>query len=107
MSRRTNPIIFRIPHSYTQKFKYIEKKPLESHLQVHKRLETEEFIKQFFNNYGLLVHDLRLCFFNNKLDVFVSYFSSVKTDSILVAEIDKYRKYKLSRKIRRGKKNIL
>ena len=107
MSRRTNPIIFRVPHSYTQKFKYIEKKPLESHLQVHKKLETENFVKQFFNNYGLLVHDLRLCFFNNKLDVFVSYFSSIKTDSILVNEINEHRKYKVSKKVKRNKKRQL
>lgn len=107
MSRKTNPIIFRIPHSYTQKFKSIEKKPLESHLQVHKKLETEHFIKQFFANYGLLIHDLRLCFFNNKLDVFVSYFSSIKADSVIIDEINEHQKYKFSKKIKRNKKRLL
>ena len=86
MSKTTNPIIFRVSYSYTQKFKYIEKKPLESNINVYKKLEIKQFIKQFFNNYGLLIHDLRLCFFDNKLEIFTSYFSSIKTDLILKTE---------------------
>nr|QDA21766.1 ribosomal protein S3 [Proschkinia sp. SZCZR1824] len=106
MSRKINPIILRIPHNYIQKFKYIEKKPLESNLHVYKELETEQYIKNFFSNNGLSIHDLRLCFFNNRLDIFISYYSSTKIDSVLVTEINDLREYKISKNFKQDKNKI-
>jgi len=89
MGKKTNPTILRLNKTSIQKSKYLEKKSSESSLQNFRSHEIEKFIKQFFMNHGFMIHDLKLCFFNNKLGIFISYFSTLKTDSILVDEINK------------------
>nr|YP_009167299.1 ribosomal protein S3 [Fistulifera solaris]ALG35767.1 ribosomal protein S3 [Fistulifera solaris] len=94
MGRKANPIILRIDKTYASKAKYIEKKSLESPIYNFKNIEIENFIKQFFNSYGLSVHDLKLSFFNSTLYIFVSYFSTLKANSIIKNVIHEDRKIK-------------
>lgn len=94
MGRKANPIILRIDKTYASKAKYIEKKSLESSTYTFKNIEIENFIKQFLNLYGLSVHDLKLSFFNSTLYIFVSYFSTLKTNHIIKNVIHEERKIK-------------
>lgn len=94
MGRKTNPIILRVDKTYASKAKYVEKKSLESPIYNFKNIEIENFIKQFFNSYGLTVHDLKLSFFNSTLYIFVSYFSTLKANSIIKNTIHEERKIK-------------
>lgn len=98
MGKKTNPIVLRMNKTYHQKSKYIEKKPLEHNFYSFRNIEIQNFIKQFFKNYGLMIHDLRLCFFNKTLSIFVSYFSTIKTNSIILNKINTERKVKVTRR---------
>lgn len=94
MGRKANPIILRIDKTYASKAKYIEKKSLESPIYNFKNIEIENFIKQFFNSYGLSIHDLKLSFFNSTLYIFVSYFSTLKANAIIKNVVHENRKIK-------------
>ncbi len=104
MGRKANPIILRIDKTYASKAKYIEKKSLESPIYNFKNIEIENFIKQFFNSYGLTTHDLKLSFFNSTLYIFLSYFSTLKANYIIKNIIHENRKIKfVPRKVKYSK----
>lgn len=98
MSKKANPIILRINKTYIQKSKYIEKKPLEQNFYSFQDLEIRKFIKQFFKTYGLMIQELRLCFFNQTLSIFISYFSTTTTNSIILTKINNEKKAKVIRR---------
>lgn len=94
MSRKANPIILRVDKTYASKTKYVEKKSLESPIYNFRNIEIENFAKQFFSSYGITVHDLKLSFFNSTLCIFISYFSTLKANSIIKNVIHEDRKIK-------------
>lgn len=73
MGQKTNPNIFRLGKTKEWKSKYFEKKPTEFSVYTFKDLEIKNFIEKFFKDNGLLVDCCKLNYFDDKLDIFVSY----------------------------------
>jgi ribosomal protein S3 len=83
MGQKINPIIFRLSNTNNWPSKYIEKKSSDSALYNFKDIEIRNFIIRFFNYSGLIVQNLKLSHFNNSLYIFVSYFTTLKTASLI------------------------
>ena len=97
MGQKINPIIFRFNQNYEPKSKYIEKKSSELSLYNYNNLEIDQFIKKFFESQGLTIHNIKLCHFNNLLNIYISYYSSKKAIFFL-SDIIKKQKIKILRK---------
>lgn len=99
MGQKTNPIIFRLNNDNTNAWEssYFEKKSTESALYNFKDLEIRKFINRFFDYNGLLIHKLKLFYFNNTLHIFISYFSNLKTVTSINTD-NKSQKIKLTTK---------
>ena len=95
MGQKTNPNIFRLGKIIDWKYKYFEKKSNELSIYTFKNLEIKEFITRFFNVNGLIIHDIKLYYFNDVLHVYISYFLTLKA-IFIVNSIFKSRKIKLS-----------
>lgn len=106
MGQKINPILFRVGKTYETKDKYFEKKSNEVSLYNYKNLEIRNFIQQFFNYHGLIIHDIKLCYFNDILYIYVSYFSSLKS-VFLISNITKTQKIKFLRRIRKKKYSLI
>jgi ribosomal protein S3 len=83
MGQKTNPIIFRLNNTKNWESKYFEKKSTENALYSFKDVEIRNFIQRFFDFNGLIIHELKLSYFNNSLHIFVSYFSTLKSLSLI------------------------
>jgi hypothetical protein len=97
MGQKINPIIFRLSNTNAWKSKYFEKKSTESSVYNFKDIEIRKFVNRFFEYNGLTIHELKLSYFNNTLNIFVSYFSTLKTLS-LINTANKDQKIKISAK---------
>ena len=78
MGQKVNPIIFRLGKSKNWESKYFEKKSNDLSIYTYKNLEIKEFIRKFFKNHGLLVHNTKFYYSENSLQIFISYFLSQK-----------------------------
>lgn len=83
MGQKINPIIFRLNNTNNWESKYLEKKSTESAVYNFKDIEMRKFIHKFFDSNGLAIHKLKLAYLNNDLYIFVSYFSTLKTVSLI------------------------
>lgn len=83
MGQKTNPIIFRLNNTKNWKSKYFEKKSTENALYDFKDVEIRNFIQRFFDCNGLTIHELKLSYFDNSLHIFISYFSTLKSLSLI------------------------
>jgi ribosomal protein S3 len=106
MGQKTNPNILRLGKTANWKYQYFEKKSIESSIYTFKNLEIENFIVQFFKMNGLTVQDTKLYYFDNTLHIFVSYFLTLKTISI-VSLITKNQKIRFTDKPIKFKKKEL
>ena len=79
MGQKVNPIIFRINKTNEWKSKYFEKKITDSSILNFNDIEIKKFIYQFFKFKGFAIKDLKLSHLNNTLNIFISYFSLVKS----------------------------
>jgi ribosomal protein S3 len=103
MGQKINPVIFRLNKTYETKSKYFEKKSTELALYNYKNIEIRDFIKNFFESQGLTIHDIKLCYFNNNLHIYISYFSSVKATSLITDNIKKQKIKIFTRKVKKRK----
>lgn len=83
MGQKINPIIFRLNNTNDWESKYFEKKSTESAVYNFKDIEIRKFINRFFDYNGLTIHKLKLAYSNNNLHIFISYFSTLKTVSLI------------------------
>ena len=60
------------------KHKYFEHKINESHAYILSSLEIKHYMKQFLKSNNLILHDYRINFSGSFLNVFISYYSSIK-----------------------------
>jgi hypothetical protein len=97
MGQKVNPIIFRLSYTNHWACKYVEKKSVESALCDYKNIEVQKFIIRFFNFYGLIVQDLKISYLNSSLNIFVSYFPTLKI-SYLISDDLKNQKFRLDSK---------
>jgi ribosomal protein S3 len=94
MGQKINPTIFRLSHTNRWPCKYIEKKSSDSGLYNYKDIEIREFIVRFFNSFGLIVQNLKISYLNNSLNIFVSYFTTLKTPFLITGTLNKSQKIK-------------
>lgn len=73
MGQKTNPNIFQISKTNEWDSKYIEKKPTDFYLQTIKNLEIKKFIYKFFKTHNLSLHNCKLNYSNNNLNIYISY----------------------------------
>lgn len=101
MGQKTNPIIFKLTNTHTKTWEsnYFEKKTTESALNNFKDLEIRKFIRKFFDYNGLTIHELKISYFNNVLHIFISYFATLKTVSLINTD-NKKEKIKITAKYR-------
>ena len=83
MGQKTNPNILRLGKISDWKYKYFEKKSNELSIYTFKNLEIENFITRFLKVNGLTVHEIKLYYFNDILHIFISYFLTLQTVSII------------------------
>lgn len=84
MGQKTNAIGFRINTKKNEyNFRYIEKNTEEYFLLLHLSLEIEKFFNRFFKLYGIIIHSQKLHFTNKTLTIYISYFITLKTISII------------------------
>jgi ribosomal protein S3 len=107
MGQKTNPNIFQINKTNEWNSKYIEKKTKDFYLHTINDLEVKKFIYRFFKNYNLSIHNCKINYLNNNLNIFISYqqdYNSV----IEITDINKTQKIKFisnSNKIISNKQN--
>lgn len=94
MGRKTNSNILRLGLKKNEwNSKYLEQTIEESSLYVYKNLEIKNYIYRFFKICGLLVHNCKLCYSNQRLEVFISYYTLLKATS----EINSNHKFSLKK----------
>lgn len=79
MGQKANSNVLRLGLKKNEwKSKYIEKLTEESSIFVYNDLEIRKYLDRFFQLHGLILHDCRLNYFNNRLDISLSYFVTTK-----------------------------
>jgi ribosomal protein S3 len=98
MGQKTNPNVLRLRKINDWNSKYIEKKPNEFYLYTSKDLEIKKFIFNFFKANDLIVHNCKIDYLNNNLNIYITYQQSVNSIS-KINTINKIQKIKLIKKI--------
>jgi ribosomal protein S3 len=96
MGQKTNPNILRLNKTLNWSSKYTEKKSTEFYLHSSKDLELKKFIKMFFLKNGLYLHNCRLNYLNDNLNIFISYKQNFNS-TFLINNINKTQKIKLNK----------
>lgn len=79
MGQKANSNVLRLGLKKNEwKSKYIEKLTEESSMFVYNDLEIRKYLDRFFQLHGLILHDCRLNYSNNRLDISLSYFVTTK-----------------------------
>lgn len=79
MGQKVNPNILRLSLKKNEwKSKYIEKLTEESSIFVYNDLEIRKYLDRFFQLHGLILHDCKINYSNNRLDISLSYFVTTK-----------------------------
>lgn len=78
MGQKTNPNILRLGKVKEWESKYIEKKTTESSAMIFRNLEIQKFIFQMFTKNELQIHDCKIAFSENSLEIYLSFYNSAK-----------------------------
>ena len=79
MGQKVNSNILRLSLKKNEwKSKYIEKLTEESSIFVYNDLEIRKYLNRFFQLHGLILHDCKINYSNNRLDISLSYFVTTK-----------------------------
>lgn len=65
------------------KSKYLEKNSKESHTYLFTSLEVKNYIQKFLNDYGLSLHNYQINFSDSTLDIYISYYQTLKSISFV------------------------
>jgi len=77
MGQKTNSNILRLGLKKKEwNSKYIEKQAEELSFYVYNDLEIKKYLDRFFQLHGLILHDCKINYSSNSIDVFVSYFAT-------------------------------
>merc|ERR1739847_261518 len=100
--------------------KYIEKNKEDSSLFLYKTLEIQRYLNRFFKLYKIKVHNCKILYSENLLQIFLSFYVTTATFYIIKKNLNKYskeckktfkphfsNKYKQIKKIYPNKLNIL
>jgi len=72
--------------------KYIAKNNEESSLYLYKTLEIQKYLNRFFELYRIKVHNCQILYSDTSLQIFVSFYLTTKTISIITKRLTKYSK---------------
>jgi len=112
MGQKTDARIFRL--GVTRKnweSKYIEKNNEESSLYLYKTLEIQKYLNRFFGLYKIKIHNCKIFYSENVLQIFISFYLTAKTLYIINRNLTKYSKKslayfkRLQTQAKMGKKN--
>jgi len=79
MGQKANSNILRLSLKKNEwKSKYIEKLAEESSVFVYNDLEIRKYLDRFFQLHGLILHDCKINYSSNRLDIYLSYFVTTK-----------------------------
>lgn len=73
MGQKVHPEILKLSKTAGWKSKYIERKKINLGLHAGKDLEVRTFIKQFFTGIGFDIHNCKISYFNQRLNIQISY----------------------------------
>jgi len=121
MGQKTDTRIFRQGvNKKNWEFKYIEKNKEDSSLFLYKTLEIQRYLNRFFKLYKIKVHNCKILYSENLLQIFLSFYVTTATFYIIKKNLTKYskeckktfkplfsNKYKQIKKIYPNKLNIL
>lgn len=82
MGQKISPLIFQLTKTNNWQSKYLEKKVTEYSKYSKKDIEIRSFIQKFFENYNRMIHRCKICYFENSLHIFVSYYLNAKPFSL-------------------------
>nr|YP_316611.1 ribosomal protein S3 [Thalassiosira pseudonana]AAZ99418.1 ribosomal protein S3 [Thalassiosira pseudonana]QWM92938.1 ribosomal protein S3 [Thalassiosira pseudonana] len=113
MGQKVDARIFRLGVGKKNwELKHIEKNNEESSLYLYKTLEIQKYLNRFFSLYKVKIHNCKIFYSNNSLQLFISFYITEKTIYIINKNLTKYQK-KLSIRFKRpciqkkNKKSIL
>jgi len=94
-------------------FKYIEKNNEESSLYLYKILQIKKYLDRFFNIYKIKIHNCKIFYSNNTLQIFISFYITQQTITIINKKRFKHFKilvllheFKFFKKSKRKKKKL-
>lgn len=80
MAQTTNAIVFRLGIKNNEwNYRYFEKSKEEFTLYNYQNIQIQNYLKQYLNKYGLILHRIRFSFNLTNLHIFVSYISTKKS----------------------------
>ena len=80
MGQKTNSIFLRLGYkNNVWNSSYLEKNFEESSLYVYQDIEIKKYIDQFFQQYNLLVHNYKINRSDENLEIFISYYITLKS----------------------------
>ena len=93
MGQKTDGRIFRQGvNKKNWEFKYIEKNKEESSLFLYKTLEIQRYLNQFFKLYKIKIHNCKILYSENSLQIFLSFYVTTTTFYIIKKSLTKYSK---------------
>ena len=80
MAQTTNAIVFRLGIKKNEwDYRYFEKSKEEFTLYNYQNIQIQNYIKQYLNKYGLILHRTKFSFNYTNLHIFISYISTQKS----------------------------
>ena len=93
MGQKTDARIFRQGvNKKNWEFKHIEKNKEESSLFLYKTLEIQRYLNQFFKLYKIKIHNCKILYSENSLQIFLSFYVTTTTFYIIKKNLTKYSK---------------
>jgi len=93
MGQKTDARIFR--QGVTKKnweLRHIEKNNEESSLFLYKTLEIQKYLNRFFGLYKMKIHNCKIFYSESSLQVFISFYVTAKTITVIHKNLTKYSK---------------
>jgi len=113
MGQKVDARIFRLGVcKKTWEQKYIEKKSEESSFYLYKTLEIRKYIYRIFDLYKIKIHNCKVFYSENSIQIFISFYLTEKTINIIDKNLTRYQKkfsirIKQLRVKKKCKKNLL
>ena len=91
MAQTTNAIVFRLGIKNNEwNYRYFEKNKEEFTLFNYQNVQIQNYLKQYLNKYGLILHKTKFVFNNTNLHIFISYITTKKSIFLLKRSKKKY-----------------
>lgn len=108
MGQKTDARIFRQGiDKKNWELKHIEKNNEESSLYLYKTLEIQKYVTRFFGLYKMKIHNCKIFYSDGSIQLFVSFYITIKTVYLINKSLTKYSKKLSTRTRRRDCNNLL